>query len=384
MSRILFISHELSRTGAPKVLIRLLKHLKRTLCNTDIEVIALRGGPLREELKEIMGPIRIANSDFFRFVDKLLSRVFKNTRYKPGSFFLEMESKRHFNKNYALIYANTIVSLPLGCRIKAKSKNCRLIAHVHELKTNTQILLPEFSTYLDKVDQFIAASDLVRDELISDWGVCSSRIALIHSFTEKKNFSYEKSSLSRTFEIGSAGYVQWMKGYDLFIQIAYNFKKKYPTIPVRFRWIGSIDRKMRLIVEADIKKAGLSEYVSFIGELNEPFHFFNELDVFLHPSREEPFGLVCAEAGMLGKPIVCFESGSGIASIVEKGKCGTVVPYLDCESMADALASYWNDNAHYHEHSNAAKNVFSEFTPAVQVPKIIEVIKRTLINKFIA
>ena len=377
MSRILFISHDLSRTGAPKVLISLLKQLKRTLHNTDIEVIALRGGPLREELEEIMGPIRIINTDFFRFMDKLLAHILRNTRYNPGSFFLELESKRHFNKTHNLIYANTIVTLPLAIRIKAKSKNCRLIAHIHELKTNTRILLPEFSTYLDKVDQFIAVSDLVRHELINDWGVCSSRIVLIHPFVEQKNVDAIRPALNRTLEIGSAGSVNWIKGYDLFIQIAYIFKKNYPTIPAKFRWIGRINRITRLFVEADIKKAGLSEYVSFIGELNEPLHFFNELDVFLLPSREEAFALVCIEAGMLGKPIVCFDV-AGTAITTERGKCGTVVPYLDCESMADALASYWNDNAHYHEHSNAAKKVFSKFTPEVQVPKIIEVIQTNL------
>jgi glycosyltransferase involved in cell wall biosynthesis len=231
-------------------------------------VLTLRGGPLIHDLSESKYPVTVLedqNKFYNRIIDRLLSIFIGQKVYKRGDVVLYFERLKRGRANYNIIYANTILSVKMGCMIKDKSEGkTKLIAHIHELKTNTKILVPDIYEYYQKVDKFIAVSDLVKEELINEWHISSDRIDVIYP-TIPQNFNYRNVThpSSNIIQIGFAGYVHWNKGYDLFIQAAYNFRKKYPAITAKFRWIGSIDQDKRLIVQANLKKAGLNDYVFF-------------------------------------------------------------------------------------------------------------------------
>ncbi len=68
------------------------------------------------------------------------------------------------------------------------------------------------------------------------------------------------------------------------------------------------------------------------------------MDVFVHASDREPFGIVVIEAMALGKPVIAG-AGGGPAEIITDGENGVLVPYGDEESLARAILRYLDDHA---------------------------------------
>ena len=55
----------------------------------------------------------------------------------------------------------------------------------------------------------------------------------------------------------------------------------------------------------------------------------------LMPSREESFGLVALESGLMGRPVIASRVG-GLPEVVQHGETGLTVPRDDPEAMAAA------------------------------------------------
>jgi glycosyltransferase involved in cell wall biosynthesis len=85
-----------------------------------------------------------------------------------------------------------------------------------------------------------------------------------------------------------------------------------------------------------MEEAGVSDSVQWTGEVANPLDYFACFDAFALVSREDPFPLVCLEAALLEKPVICFAGAGGAPELVEEDS-GFVVPYLDLNAMADKL-----------------------------------------------
>lgn len=66
------------------------------------------------------------------------------------------------------------------------------------------------------------------------------------------------------------------------------------------------------------------------------------MDVFVHASDNEPFGIVIIEAMALGKPVVAGAAG-GPTEIITDGVNGLLAPYGDAEALASAILRYLDD-----------------------------------------
>ena len=66
------------------------------------------------------------------------------------------------------------------------------------------------------------------------------------------------------------------------------------------------------------------------------------MDVIVHASDNEPFGIVVVEAMALGKPIVAGAAG-GPTEIITPAVDGLLAPYGDSGALADAILRYLND-----------------------------------------
>ncbi|UJH92518.1 glycosyltransferase family 4 protein [Antarcticibacterium sp. 1MA-6-2] len=241
------------------------------------------------------------------------------------------------------------------------------------MKTIISLSLPNFIDFIPEIDLIIAASETVKQNLVRNYNLADKQVIKINDFSVKKQPEVLQQRNS-DFIVGGSGTVHWRKGSDLFLQLAQITKSKYPDLEIKFQWIGAISNTDKIIYQADIEKAELSEVISFDGEKENPGHFISQFSVFVLPSREDPFPLVAIEAGMQAKPIICFEQGSGTAEIVKNGG-GFVVPYLDIESMAEKIVFYYKNPEKLIEDGQKAKQLFKEFTPENICPKIFAAIK---------
>jgi L-malate glycosyltransferase len=84
----------------------------------------------------------------------------------------------------------------------------------------------------------------------------------------------------------------------------------------------------------------LSESVSFYGpiERGELRGYFDQADVFVHPSREESFGYVLLEAMSRGLPVVAGASSGAVPWLLRRGEAGVLV---DVESAEDVAAGIY-------------------------------------------
>jgi glycosyltransferase involved in cell wall biosynthesis len=373
MKKIIFISNNATRTGAPYVLLLFLKWLKKENKKIEIDIVFLEGGDLLNDFKEV------ANV-YYNYSDILIKKSFGNRLY---SYLLRKINKKNTRKNrfiksianqqYDIIYANTIASVSFATLLK---KHCvhqpKLIAHIHELNTTIKEYLPNFNEHVPHIDLFISVSQLVMQHLNADWHINPLQNHLIYEFSDKEARKVEDNK--KVFEVGASGMVYWRKGDDLFIQVANYLKIRHPEIKIKFTWVGQIYNKQRNIIEADLEKANLKETVFFVGEQSKPESYYKKFDVFLMTSREDPFPLVCIEVGKLGIPIICFEKATGTAEILVDGG-GFVVPYLDVIAMAEKLVLYYRDSALRNKDGELNKENFSKFTAEIMGEKIFNCIE---------
>jgi glycosyltransferase involved in cell wall biosynthesis len=376
---ILFITHETTRTGAPMMLLHLLRwiHAKHNDC--FMTVVSLKKGALSQDFKSVANNLVELEDLTMSTINKTTLQLLKSilfSRPTRNSDQLLIDSIN--TKDIDVIYANTVVTLQLAITLTKCHPKSKLIAHIHELYVIIEQLAPAFKNYTKAIDHFITPAQIVKDNLVHSYNVpknkisqvyeCSS-IAIIPNIERKIN---KKKSLI----IGGSGTVHWRKGSDLFIQVALLFIKLYPNIDVEFRWLGHMPKNEAPIIYHDLRKARLLDKVCFIEESNDPSTVFNEFDLFLMTSREDPFPLVCIEVGLLGIPIICFDGATGTQEVIVD--CGIVVPYLDIQEMTLAIHRYMNDDSLYENHSKKAVEVFKNFTPENLCPQYFEVIKTFL------
>jgi hypothetical protein len=174
-------------------------------------------------------------------------------------------------------------------------------------------------------------------------GVPQCQIESIYEFIGRSNNAYQlpdkrarrrKTGLAedKTIVFG-CGTAYWRKGSDLFVEVAARLVSRGVT-DFHFYWIGE-HRKEEI---GEIRRRGLASHVTFLGPRNDPRDWFSAGDVFLLPSREDPFPLVCLEAAEAGLPTICFEGAGGMPDFVQDD-AGFVVPLNDIDAMADKVAT---------------------------------------------
>ncbi|MFE3846682.1 glycosyltransferase family 4 protein [Flavobacterium sp. LB3P45] len=373
MKKILFISNNASRTGAPYVLLLFLRWLKKENKKIEIHILFLEGGDLLEDFKEV-ATVCYNYSDIL-IKKPFLNRVFSYARQKINKNNTRKDRyiKKIANQQYDIIYANTIATVSFATILKRQCSNQpKLIAHIHELNTTIKEYLPNFNEYVHQIDLFVSVSQLVIQNLNTEWDVNPLKNHLVYAFSGKE--ANKANNHKKVFEVGASGMVYWRKGDDLFIQVANYLKIRYPEIKIKFTWVGQIYNRQRNIVEADLEKANLKDTVFFIGEQSTPENYYKNFDVFLMTSREDPFPLVCIEVGKLGIPIICFEKATGTAEVLVDGG-GFIVPYLDIVAMAEKVVLYYNDRALRNKDGDLNRVNFSKFTVDNMGEKILNCIE---------
>ncbi len=375
--KILFVTQETSRTGAPMVLLGFLKWIKDSHPDIEIYCLALEGGNLEPEFS--MASNHFTNLSAFKKPEETFFQDFKNRiKKKIGYYQPVMHPKEEFVKaigkeNFDLIYANTVISIPLAYQLKTQSPQAKFIAHIHELSSIISLFLPDVKSYFPYIDSIIVPSDLTKKHLIEKFSCEPQKIKKVSEFTSLE--IKEEGKNRNEFIVGGAGTVHWRKGSDLFLQVARHVFKKDPELNIKFEWIGSISEKEKIILEADIEKTGLENKIRFLGAKANPEQYYSNFDIFLLPSREDPFPLVAIEMGMLAKPVICFENATGTEEVVKLGG-GFILPYLDVDAMAEKVIIYYQNRQLLKSDGDKAKELFSKYTPEDICPLLFEIIKK--------
>jgi len=145
------------------------------------------------------------------------------------------------------------------------------------------------------------------------------------------------------------------KGHKYLIEAARSIVTGHDT--VRFLWLGSGELETEL--RESISAQGLEDYFIIAGLLDS---FATELmgaDLMVHPSVEEPFGIVLLEAMRAGLPIVASMVG-GIPEVVEANVTALLVPPCEPAALAEAVNVMLSDSRLRQEMGKAGRRRFEQ------------------------
>lgn len=358
MKKILFISHDATRTGAPTLLLNLIKLLITYPDKIQITVIIKNGFNFHNLLI----------NDFEKLCPTVVWREMQNDFNIKQSFNLAKrisinrkdKTVKKLLKETDYIISNTLTN---GDFISYYKENITkpMFCYAHELEIATMSYTSEndLKTVLEKTSYYFSPSNAITSHLIKNLNINNLKIhPLNYFFSPSMPDLNSKRTNSDTFNVGIVGTLDWRKGSDIFSVIVFALFNKYPTAKINFLWKGanlnSIDYK-RIIYE--LKKINYLEKVQFQYSSSEMNQFYESIDVLLLPSKEDPYPLVVLEAANYKKPTICFDKAGGASEFINND-CGSVIPYLNINLLVEELYSYYLNHSKCQERGNNAFNKY--------------------------
>lgn len=407
MVKILFVSNEGARTGAPAIMLALIQWLK---AHTSIEAtnVLMRDGALREEFEKL-GTTYAWDPPDLNKPDRLhrrMAKVLQQRSYAdPGTWLARIVEREQPD----IIYLSTLVLGKYLGGVSVLPKR-RVITHVHELLPSLRQLSndSQVRTQLNLSDKVISCARCVESTLIREYELPNAKSIIIPEFIalpESKPAEAGRDSATAPEAKGSAGEalgkIQHLvdrgaaifgiggnpiarKGFDLVALLIKECKLLFTEQPFLFIWLGCSDHSApHASIDWDLRNLGLSEHFMAVPSLPMPQfrQILSKLQVLTLLSREDPFPLVALEAGLLGIPTVCFEGSGAIAEMADEGCCQRVA-YLDIPAFAAAVHRLCRHQQEAKAIAEACRmKVTQELSLEIVAPQVAAVLLDTPVNE---
>lgn len=127
-----------------------------------------------------------------------------------------------------------------------------------------------------------------------------------------------------------------------------------------------------------VEALGLAKKVTLAGAQQNIPEWMQAMDIFVHASDREPFGIVVVEAMSLGKPVIATKPG-GPEEIIQDKENGLLVSANNPAALADAALTYLSQPVLAGRLGSAARQRALTFTPdrfAKRVSQVLESFSR--------
>ena len=375
MTSLVFISHDASLSGAPYTQLYLIQWL-RAHTEHRIELVLLRGGPLLREFEKV-ATVHIVHK--YGSNPSLGQRVLRKTEALTN-LGLRSIYRALARSKPSLIFANAAPTLEFAVRLK-RALGVPLLLNMHELAstffyTNTA----QFARDSIAIDLLIPGSQAVKTFCQTFCPIPNEKIRVVYDFTGDTISGNTTATTIRqelgippgAKVVGGIGAFNWRKAPDLFVQAAHHCKTGSRQA-VYFVWVGGgLTPMTELEIAYDLQRLGLSGKVFFVGAKSDLRGYYELFDIFLLTSREDPFPLVCLEAGLQGSPTICFDQAGGMPEFV-RDDAGFIVPYADTQAMGERAAYLLNhDEIRQRMGSTAQTRVNNNHTTRAIGPQMYE------------
>jgi glycosyltransferase involved in cell wall biosynthesis len=344
---IVFVSHTAGRSGAPLILLGLLKQF-RSLSPVPFQIVLMQDGELRDEFLSLGKVHMWPENDNKKFRNLLAgnpSALFTGLvkRIKKLAIVKQL-------RNTKLAVFNTVA--PAEVHEQLLSGECKFIYYVHELEMAIQKVTDPYKRNIifGNTDFFLAGSEAVKKNLVKNHLVPGNRIKVIHSSVKELNRSKEQYmpfvfNFKKNYNIpddaviiGAAANAEWRKGFDWFMPLTSIYFQMFPDSEVFFVWKGL---KESNTAEAEQRAYDHERFENRDRIILLPHDRFSIeqiacFDINLLLSREDPYPLAVLEAASFGIPTIAFDDAGGSPEFIETD-CGFTVPYGNLYEMAAKL-----------------------------------------------
>jgi len=335
----LFAVHVANRTGAPLLLLRLIKdlHAKGWECLLIVD----QKGELESEFLKYAHVISVerekrikVRADRTEKARQLLTFLFDDLKFpKPTAGILNsVETGDH-----AAVLSK--LGIPATCLVHeiADAYDFNFLQNVF---SNCQkVIFPATFVLLQaelkmrelKIPRVVVPSALLDEQ----FGTCNRGKARIA-------FREEIGAKESDFIALACAFPDLRKGIDLLVFVADYLRKRKPARNIRLVWIGAdhvAPHSPLYYADWDIRQMGLGCIVQLIRSRNNLESAFVGSDVFILPSRQDPFPCVVHDAMAAQLPVVAFEDAGGTGEMLEGGGA-KFAPYGDVVAFAEAIIFY--------------------------------------------
>ena len=143
--------------------------------------------------------------------------------------------------------------------------------------------------------------------------------------------------------VGIVGRLQHWKGMHVYVEAMARVLKEVPDC--RGVIVGGkhhLEPDYADWLAERVQALGVSEEVRMVGVQRNVPEWMQAMDVVVHASEREPFGIVVVEAMALGKPVVATQPG-GPEEIITHASDGQLVTWNKADELAEAILKYLRD-----------------------------------------
>jgi glycosyltransferase involved in cell wall biosynthesis len=197
---------------------------------------------------------------------------------------------------------------------------------------------------MDSADLLIANSGAFRDDLLSVFPRLHEKTIFIHNGVDLAELDGPGRELAR---VGRARYVLCIAAHNekKAIDVLIRAMVLLTDIQPPFKLVLAGDGPLRAELEALAASLAVQDRIEFLGHQGRPEirALLRQCEVFVLPSRSEPFGVAIIEALAYKKPVVATAVG-GIREIIEQKKSGILVEPDSPKALADGLRMVLTDS----------------------------------------
>ena len=154
-------------------------------------------------------------------------------------------------------------------------------------------------------DKVLAISRFI-GKLAEEQGVSPGRLTVLpNSIDLTDTEPGSRAPRGDRLKVGQIGRLVAGKGFEDSVRAFAKVVAEVPSAELVLVGEGSERRR----IEALVQQLGLEGRVQFTGWQSDVRKWLSSFDVFITPSRSEPFGLVALEASAAGLPVVAYDEG---------------------------------------------------------------------------
>lgn len=314
-----------------------------------------------------------------KYLDNRINLFDLNVNHARYSFFAIFKNRRYLKNKKIVVFNHEISTMLVIIRYLCNIKFTIISRNISNL---TQKKLYESSIwhkhikdffirkFYKYVDILIAQSQDMKNDLIEQYNINSSKIRVINNPIGKKIEDENIKKLStykKRNEILFVGRIEAIKGLDLLIDAFLIVLKSEPS--VRLRIIGDGSKKHQ--IKDYVDKHGLTKNVIFNGYQEDIVKYYKTAKVTVLSSLYEGFPNVLIESIALGTPIVAFNCKSGPSEIIVEGVNG----FLSRNRDIDHLSKLIVQALHFNWDENKIIETSKKFNTEKIIQKYIEVIQ---------
>lgn len=305
--------------------------------------------------------------DFSGYKKEHKSLIILKSLWFLGRFILSNNSRplMVWGKEYTLV--SLILKMIFFRRNKIIGVNVNNIKHHLDRSTKISFVIKIFlyMLFTRYVDYWIAQSEGIQDEMVSEYKVSPKRVTVCYPAVEL----YKGGAVEpKEDEIVFVGRLTDQKNPLLALGYAIEFLRNHPSYIFRVLGDGDLMKEMKSIA----KDSDLSDRIVFEGFVQNPNDFLKHAKVMILTSRYEGFGMVMIEAIASGVAVVSIDCPSGPSEIIQDDINGYLVKdrNIFAEKLSTAVIKKWNPTV--------MEQSISQFKPEKTLPQYGDILSKVV------